>query len=163
MVVGGLEVVSHREALAAREHAALAERRELGRLDRGLRLRARVDVRHHDALGAAIERAVDRRVVVVHHPHHAGHAPEVAGPGQVAAIGVVDAPVLALEPDAVGAERAGWSIRAGSLVPARMAATWPAARRVFTRLARMFIGASSLPSAWRHRVAAHPAEDYHLR
>src|SRR5215813_11543835 len=42
LVVGGLEIVAHSEALAAREHAALADGRELARLYHRLRLRLRV-------------------------------------------------------------------------------------------------------------------------
>ncbi len=106
LVVGGLEVVAHAEALAAREHAALSKRRELGGRDGRLGLGAGVDVRHHDTLGAAVERAVDRGVVVVHHADDRGLPPEVARPRQVAEVGVVDAAVLALEPDAVHVERA---------------------------------------------------------
>src|SRR5439155_717080 len=105
LVVGGLEVVVHAEALAAGEHAALRERRELAGLDDRLRLGARVDVRHHDGLRAPIERAIDRGVVVVHHPDDRGLAPEVAGPRQVAEVGVVDPAVLALQPDAIHVER----------------------------------------------------------
>ncbi len=104
LVVGGLEVVLHPEALAAREHAALADGRELRGLDGRLGLGPRIDVGHHDALRAAIERAVDRGVVVVHHAHDRGLAPEIAGPREVAEVGVVDTAVLAFEPDPVHVE-----------------------------------------------------------
>src|SRR5438876_10924443 len=106
LVVGGLEVVAHAEALAAGEHAALAEGRKLAGRDDRLGLGAGVDMRHHDALGATIEGAVDRGVVVVHHPDDRGHAPEVAGSRQVSEIGVVDPAVLALQPDSIRAKRA---------------------------------------------------------
>src|SRR5439155_16958788 len=102
----GLEAVADAEALAAGELAALAERRELGGLDSGLGLGAVVDVRHHDALSAAIERAVDRGVVVVHHADDRRHPPEVAGPREIAEVGVVDTAMLTLQPDAVHVERA---------------------------------------------------------
>src|SRR5437870_4720790 len=105
LVVGGLEVVAHAEALAAGEHATLAEWCELAGLDDSLGLGAGVDVRHHDALRATIEGAIDGGVVVVHHPDDRGHAPEVAGPREATEIGVVDAAVLALQPDSVWADR----------------------------------------------------------
>jgi len=49
------QIVADAEALAARVHAALAEGRELAAATTAS-ARARVDVRHHDALGA-VERA----------------------------------------------------------------------------------------------------------
>ena len=60
----------------------------------------------HDALRAAIERAVDGRVIVVHHADDRRLAPEIARARQVAEVGVVDAAVLALQPDAVDVEGA---------------------------------------------------------
>src|SRR5262249_3095769 len=63
-------------------------------------------VRHHDALRASVERAVNRGVVVVHHAHDRRLAPEVTGARQVAELAEVDGAVLALEPDAVDVERA---------------------------------------------------------
>src|SRR5438094_1876591 len=106
LVVGGLQIAVDAEALAARVHAALAEWRELAGRDDRLGLGAVVDVRHHDPLGAAIERAIDRGVVVVPHADDRRLPPEVAGARQVAELAVVDAAVLALEPDAVDVERA---------------------------------------------------------
>src|SRR2546426_1064245 len=106
LVVGGREVVAHAEALTAGEHAALPAWRELGGLDDGFGLGTGVDVRHDDALGAAIERTVDRGVVVVHHADDRGHPPEVAGAGEVSEVGVVDTAVLAFQPDTIYAQRA---------------------------------------------------------
>src|SRR5215813_1981 len=106
LVVGGLEITVDAEALPARVHAALAERRELAGRDDRVGLGAGVDVRHHDALRASVERAVNRGVVVVHHAHDRRRAPEVTGARQVAELAEVDGAVLALEPDAVDVERA---------------------------------------------------------
>jgi hypothetical protein len=61
-------------------------------------------VRHHDPVCAAIERAGDQGWIVAVDPHHAHHAPEVAGPGHIGDVLPGRREVLHLAHDGVEAQ-----------------------------------------------------------
>ena len=106
LVVGLPEVVGHAEGLPACAHAPVAYWRELAGVHHRQGLFARVDVRHHDALRSQVERAVDHFRTVGADTDHGGHAPEVASPGQVRNVAVVDRAVLSLDEHRVEPELA---------------------------------------------------------
>ena len=60
-------------------------------------------MRNDDALHATVQCPVDDRLLVLVDAHDRGHAPQVAGAGQVADVAEVDRPVLSLEPHRVEA------------------------------------------------------------
>ena len=104
LIVGVPEIIRHPEGLPAAEHAAIADGSVFGRLHGLLGGLAGVDVRHHDAHGAAVEGAHDGTGVVVVHARHRRHAPQVAGARHVTNRVPIHRAVLALKPHAVEAE-----------------------------------------------------------
>ena len=104
-VVGTGQIVTDAKALATGVQTPLAERRELAAGNEVLGIGARVHMGHDDGLRAAIQGAVDQALLVPVDAHDGGHAPDVAGPGQVAEIGRIHPAVFAFEPDAVEVDR----------------------------------------------------------
>ena len=106
LVVGLMVVVVDAYALAARIRPARADRGELGGVQHHTGLVRGVDVWDDNGLCALVERAIDNARQIEIDAGDGCHAPQVCGPREVADVGKVHGPVLALDPYAVEAHRA---------------------------------------------------------
>ena len=106
LVVGLGQVVVHAVSLTAGVRAAGADGAKLRRVDHRPRLGGGVYMGDYDPLRPYVEGPVYDPGDIQIDAHDRGHAPDVACAGDVWDIGEVDGAVLALDPDAVEAQRA---------------------------------------------------------
>ncbi len=95
-LVGDIEIGG-----AAATEGALSERRVIGGFHRDLRIRHRLDMRHHDTTDAAIEKAGDGRGGIIRHAGDGGEPVALGGDAGRFDVAPVETAMLAVNVDEV--------------------------------------------------------------